>query len=46
MYFIIPKVVPMREQVAFLEEKYEDLKVPAHKLKKWFSSDRRVFFDC
>jgi hypothetical protein len=46
MKLIMPKIIPTMEQVAFLEERYEGLKVPAYKLKEWFSSDQRIFFDC
>ena len=46
MKFIMPKIIPTSEQVAFLEERYEGLKIPTYKLKKWFSSDQKVFFDC
>jgi hypothetical protein len=41
-----PKIIPTSERVVFLEGKYEGLKVPTYKLKKWFSSDQKVFFDC
>jgi hypothetical protein len=46
MKFTMPKIIPASEQVAFLEERYEGLKIPTYKLKKWFSSDQKVFFDC
>jgi hypothetical protein len=29
-----------------LEEKYKGLKIPYYKLRKWFSLERKVFFDC
>ncbi|MFQ6073590.1 MAG: hypothetical protein ACE5KC_00075 [Candidatus Bathyarchaeia archaeon] len=29
-----------------LKEKYKDLNIPTYKLKQWFSTARRVFFDC
>jgi hypothetical protein len=41
-----PRIIPTSKVVVFLEGNYEGLKVPTHKLKKWFSSDQKVFFDC
>jgi hypothetical protein len=46
MKFIMPKIIPTSEQVAFLEERYEGLKIPTYRLKKWSSSDQKIFFDC
>ena len=40
------KIISAAEYVNFLEEKYKDLKVPMYKLRKWFSTDQKVFFDC
>ena len=40
------KIISAAEYVNFLEEKYKDLKVPMYKLRKWFSTDQKIFFDC
>ena len=40
------KIISTNEQVSILEEKYKDLKIPAYKLRKWFSDEQQVFFDC
>ncbi len=40
------KIISTAEYVNFLEEKYKGLKVPIYKLRKWFSTDQKVFFDC
>jgi hypothetical protein len=29
-----------------LKDKYEDLDIPIYKLKEWFSTTHRIFFDC
>ena len=40
------KVISAAEHVGFLEEKYQGLKIPLYKLRKWFSDEQQVFFDC
>lgn len=40
------KIVLTSSYVKALKEKYKDLAIPAYKLKEWFSTSRRVFFDC
>lgn len=40
------KIIPTTEYVDSLEKKYEDLTVPMYKLRKWYSTDQKVFFDC
>jgi hypothetical protein len=40
------RIILTSEHVVFLEEKYGSLKIPTYKLKKWFSIDQKVFFDC
>ena len=42
----MPKIVSTNEHVSILEEKYQGLKIPGYKLRKWFSDERQVFFDC
>jgi hypothetical protein len=46
MKFMSPRIIPTSEQVVFLEERYVGLKIPTYKLKRWFSIDQKVFFDC
>lgn len=41
-----PRIIPTNEYVNVLEQKYAGLKVPAYKLRKWFSDEQQVFFDC
>ncbi len=40
------EIIPTTEYVHSLEKKYEDLTIPVYKLRKWFSTDQMVFFDC
>lgn len=40
------KIIPSDEYVTFLMEKYKSLKIPTYKLKKWFSNEQKVFFEC
>jgi len=40
------KVVLTSSFVKSLKAKYKDLDVPYYKLKEWFSTSHRVFFDC
>jgi hypothetical protein len=40
------KIVPTSSYVKSLKEKYKSLDIPSYKLKEWFSTSRRVFFDC
>lgn len=40
------EIVLTSSYVKSLKEKYKDLDVPTYKLKEWFSTSRRVFFDC
>ena len=39
-------IVPTNEYASFLEERYKGLEVPVYKLRKWFSANEKVFFDC
>jgi hypothetical protein len=40
------KIISTNEQVSILEEKYKGLRIPVYKLRKWFSDEQQVFFDC
>lgn len=40
------KIISENEYVALLEEKYKGLKVATYKLRKWFSTEQKIFFDC
>jgi len=40
------EIIPTSECVVFLKRRYEGLIVPNYKLKKWFSGDQKIFFDC
>jgi len=42
----MPKITSTNEYVSSLEEKYKGLKIPGYKLRKWFSDEQQVFFDC
>jgi len=41
-----PEVVPAKAYVESLRERYRGFDFPAYKLREWFSTVRRVFFDC
>ncbi len=40
------KTIPTAEYVKFLEKKYIGLTVPSYKLKEFFSTTSKVFFNC
>lgn len=40
------RIISTNEQVSVIEEKYSGLKVPVYKLRKLFSDEQQVFFDC
>jgi hypothetical protein len=40
------EVVSTSAYVRSLKEKYKGLDIPTYKLKEWFSTSRRIFFDC
>jgi len=40
------KIISTGELVKLLEEKYKGLRIPVYKLRKWFSDEQEVFFDC
>jgi hypothetical protein len=40
------EIMPTSKHVQALKEKYKDLDIPTYKLRKWFSTTRKVFFDC
>jgi hypothetical protein len=40
------KIISTNECVSILEEKYKGLKIPTYKLRRWFSGEQQVFFDC
>jgi hypothetical protein len=40
------KIISTGEHVSILEENYKGLKIPVYKLRKWFSDEQQVFFDC
>ena len=40
------KIISTNEQLSILEERYKGLKIPVYKLRKWFSDEQQVFFDC
>ena len=39
-------IIPATDYKNSLEKKYKSLSVPFYKLRKWFSSEQKVFFDC
>lgn len=43
---MLSPIIPATDYGNSLEEKYKGLKVPIYKLRKWFSSEHKVFFDC
>jgi hypothetical protein len=40
------KIISTDERVSILEEKYKGLKIPIYKLRRWFSDEQQIFFDC
>jgi len=40
------KIIPTTQYVEALQKKYESLEVPLYKLRKWFSTNQKIFFDC
>lgn len=40
------KIVSATEYANSLEQKYQGLKVSIYKLRKWFETEQKVFFDC
>ncbi len=40
------KIILTTEYLKSFEQKYKGLKVPIYKLRKWFSTGQKVFFDC
>ncbi len=40
------EIVPTSTYMEALEKKYRDLDIPIYKLREWFSTSRRIFFDC
>jgi len=40
------EIIPATTYVESLRRKYEGFDFPKYKLRKWFSADRQVFFDC
>ncbi len=40
------EIIPTTEYAKSLEKKYENLKIPIYKLKEWFFTGSKVFFDC
>jgi hypothetical protein len=40
------KIISTSERVKLLEEEYKGLRIPVYKLRKWFSDEQQVFFDC
>lgn len=40
------EIVLTSSYVKSLKEKYDDLNIPNYKLKEWFSTTRKIFFDC
>jgi hypothetical protein len=41
-----PNTISTVEYAATLRKKYEGLEVPVYKLREWFSTEKKVFFDC
>jgi hypothetical protein len=41
-----PKIIPTTQYAETLQEKYTRLEVPLYKLRKWFSTNQKIFFDC
>jgi len=40
------EIVPTSSYVKTLKEKYKGLDIPIYKLREWFSTTRKIFFDC
>jgi hypothetical protein len=40
------EIVPTNSYVKTLKEKYEGIDVPDYKLREWFSTTHKIFFDC
>jgi len=40
------KIIPTTDYARSIEEKYKGLEVPIYKLRKWFSTGQKVFFNC
>lgn len=40
------KIIPTTDYARSIEEKYKGLEVPIYKLRKWFSTSQKVFFNC
>jgi len=40
------EIVPTSSYVKTLKEKYEGIDIPDYKLREWFSTAHKIFFDC
>lgn len=40
------EIVPTSSYVKTLKEKYKSLDIPTYKLREWFLTTRKIFFDC
>jgi len=40
------EIVPTSSYVKTLKKKYKGLDIPTYKLREWFSTTRKIFFDC
>lgn len=39
-------IILAKDYVSVLEEQHVGLKIPLYKLRRWFSNEQQVFFDC
>jgi len=40
------KIISTTQYAEALQKTYESLEVPLYKLRKWFSTNQKIFFDC
>lgn len=41
-----PEIVSLKVYNKKLREKFKDLEIPTYKLRKWYSINHKIFFDC
>jgi len=42
----LSNIISAVEYAKILEQKYAGLKVPIYKLREWFATEQKIFFDC
>jgi len=42
----VSAIVPAKDYVNVLERQHAGLKIPLYKLRRWFSNEHQLFFDC